>query len=268
MTKVKRDLRVLGAQRLECFDSTAWNRYYSNINSAFASLREENDFADVTLACEDGQQIEAHKVILASSSPFFQNLLKKNKHPHPLIYLKGVKHEILLAVVDILYFGEANVFQDNLDSFLIIAEELQLKGLMGKTDERVDDAEKYPPSQKLHTVNAEAKTHKTNFKKETSNNKIVTAEDSSAVAIPSSYSGDVDQLEEMVKSMMEKSENNYPNQNIKADRCKVCGKEGKGNAIKDHIEANHIEGIVLPCNFCEKTFRSRNALRHHNRHKC
>ena len=29
MTKVKRDLRVLGAQRLECFDSTAWNRYYS-----------------------------------------------------------------------------------------------------------------------------------------------------------------------------------------------------------------------------------------------
>ena len=32
--------------------------------------------------------------------------------------------------------------------------------------------------------------------------------------------------------MMEKSDNNYPNQNIKADRCKICGKEGKGNAIK------------------------------------
>ena len=65
-----------------------WNDYHDyqdNVNSAFASLREENDFADVTLACEDGQQIEAHKVILASSSPFFQNLLKKNKHPHPLI---------------------------------------------------------------------------------------------------------------------------------------------------------------------------------------
>ena len=31
MTKVKRDLRVLGAQRLECFDSTAWTRYYSDL---------------------------------------------------------------------------------------------------------------------------------------------------------------------------------------------------------------------------------------------
>ena len=30
--KVKRDLRVLGAQRLECFDSTARNRYYSIAN--------------------------------------------------------------------------------------------------------------------------------------------------------------------------------------------------------------------------------------------
>ena len=112
-----------------------WNDYQDNVNSAFGSLRKDKDFADVTLACEDGQQIEAHKVILAASSPFFQNLLKKNKHPHPLIYMKGIKHEILLAVVDFLYLGEANVFQESLDSFLEIAEELRLKGLMGQTED-------------------------------------------------------------------------------------------------------------------------------------
>ena len=64
-----------------------WNDFQENVNTAFGSLREDNEFADVTLACEDGQQIEAHKVILAASSPFFQNLLKSNKHPHPLIYM-------------------------------------------------------------------------------------------------------------------------------------------------------------------------------------
>ena len=37
-----------------------WNDYQDNVNSAFGSLREDNDFPDVTLACEDGQQIEAH----------------------------------------------------------------------------------------------------------------------------------------------------------------------------------------------------------------
>ena len=57
-----------------------WNDFQENVNSVFAGLRKDIDFADVTLACQDGRQIEAHKIILAASSPFFQNLLKRNKH--------------------------------------------------------------------------------------------------------------------------------------------------------------------------------------------
>ena len=70
-----------------------------NINSAFGNLSKEREFADVTLACEDGKQVEAHKVILAASSPFFRNLLQKNKHSHPLIYMRGVESEILLGII-------------------------------------------------------------------------------------------------------------------------------------------------------------------------
>ena len=80
-----------------------WNDFQENVNSAFGSLREDNEFADVTLACEDGQQVEAHKVILAASSPFFKSLLRRNKHPHPLIYMRGVRSEDLVAMVDFLY---------------------------------------------------------------------------------------------------------------------------------------------------------------------
>ena len=68
-------------------------------------------------------------MFLAASSPLFQNLLKRNKHPQPLIYMKGVEFENLLAIVDFLYCGEANDVQENLDAFLSIAEELKLKGL-------------------------------------------------------------------------------------------------------------------------------------------
>ena len=39
-----------------------------------------------------------------------------------------------LELLDFLYRGEANVFQVNLHTFLSIAEELQVKGLMGSTD--------------------------------------------------------------------------------------------------------------------------------------
>ena len=58
-----------------------WNDFQDNVKSAFKNLRDDQDFADVTLACEDGQKIEAHKVILAASSPVLQKLLNLNKHP-------------------------------------------------------------------------------------------------------------------------------------------------------------------------------------------
>ena len=108
-----------------------WNDFQGNLNSAFKELRHDTELSDVTLVSDDEKQVEAHKVILASSSPFFANLLKRNKHPHPLIYMRGVKEEVLEAIVDFLYKGEANVFQENLDSFLALAEDLRLKGLTG-----------------------------------------------------------------------------------------------------------------------------------------
>merc|ERR1719509_439845 len=111
--------------------SLKWNEFHENAISTFGTLREDKEFADVTLVCEDGQQVEAQKVILASSSPFFLNLLRRNKHPHPLIYMRGLKSKDLMAMVDFLYYGETNIYQENLDSFLAVADELQLKGLMG-----------------------------------------------------------------------------------------------------------------------------------------
>ena len=106
-----------------------WNDFQTNLTSAFRDLREDKEFTDVTLACEDGQQVEAHKVVLISSSPFFKRLLQRNKHMHPLIYMRGLESTDLVAMIDFLYHGEANVYQVNLDLFLAIAEELQIKGL-------------------------------------------------------------------------------------------------------------------------------------------
>ena len=109
-----------------------WNDFKENITSAIGSFREDKDFADVTLVCEDGDRIEAHKVILVASSPLFKKILTGNKHSHPLIYLRGWKSVDISAIIDFLYNWEANVYQESLKSFLSIAEQLELKGLEGK----------------------------------------------------------------------------------------------------------------------------------------
>ena len=114
-----------------------WSDFKENTVSAFGKLRNKNEFSDVTLVSGDGEKIEAHKVILAFSSPFFMELLSKIKHPHPLIYMRGLKSDVLLALSEFLYFGETNLWQEKLDEFLSLAADLKLKGLVG--DEEQDN---------------------------------------------------------------------------------------------------------------------------------
>jgi len=107
-----------------------WTDFESNISGALRELREDQGFYDVTLACDE-DQIQAHKVIIAACSPFFRTVLQRNPHTHPLLYLKGVKLSNLKLVLDFMYNGEVNVAQEELNTFLNVAEELKVKGLSG-----------------------------------------------------------------------------------------------------------------------------------------
>ena len=125
--------------------------------------------------------------------------------------MRGMRSDDLLAIVDFLYRGEAKVFQENLDSFLAIAEELQLEGLMGKTDVKVEDFEDDEKNFASNNSKTNPKIAKTSLKREAPNSRIYNPGEEKTIAISSNFSGDVEELEERVKSMMEKSENKYAN---------------------------------------------------------
>ena len=65
---------------------------------AFRELRDDEDFVDVTLACDD-ERIQSHKVILSACDHFFRNVLRRNLHQNPLFYQKGVKYSDLQSVL-------------------------------------------------------------------------------------------------------------------------------------------------------------------------
>ena len=242
-----------------------WNDFQDNITTVFGSLRGESNFADVTLACEDGQQIEAHKVILAASSPFFQSLLGRNKHAHPLIYMRGMRSEDLKAVVDFLYYGEANIYQENLDTFLIIAEELKLKGLQTKENSE-NNISPVIPSEIPNSKTISPPVLKS-FEQDDKDQLGYNVYSEMAVALTNqTSSGNFKELDDKIKSMITLGQTMWKNGTRKNHACTVCGKEGVYSQIKNHIESNHVEGVSIPCNYCEKTFRSREYERKHRVH--
>ena len=103
-----------------------WNDYESNLSKSFDEIRKEKDFFDVTLVCED-IQIEAHKLILGACSTFFKNVLRRTNHHHPMLYLKGVAGKDLQGILNFIYCGETKVAEEELNAFLSVAEELQVK---------------------------------------------------------------------------------------------------------------------------------------------
>ena len=64
-----------------------WNEFLDHVSCGFKNLRYDKAFADVTLACEDGEEVKSHRVILSASSPLLKKLLKGKQHQHPLVYI-------------------------------------------------------------------------------------------------------------------------------------------------------------------------------------
>ena len=191
--------------------------------------------------------------------------------------MRGMKSDDVLAIVDFLYYGRADIYQENVDTFLNIAEEFQLKGLNGtEAGGRGEDGEN-PLKKTYNTTIPRTGTHRNNDIFETAisspSNSFTSQtnpEDqiplSAAVALPKyEFSGDIKELDEKIESLMCRGEHMIKQgaQNRTTYICNVCGKEDSKRHIKNHVEGIHLEGISVPCNFCWNNFKSRDSLRRH-----
>ena len=260
--------------------SFKWHDFEANVMSSFGELRDDKDSTNVTLACEDSE-FEAHAWILASCSPFFRSLLKKvKKHQHPLIYMRGVTGNNLGAMVDFLYQGEAKIFQEDLDSFLLLAEELQLKGLTGN-DETHDMPQKQTNSNSSHE---RAPPFKSKVKEEIW--ELFSQEESKGsnqasfcAVLPMGQmtkqtvqvqvsKETARKVEAMITQVQVSEETAKKVQKMikKQDgfwTCLVCHyKSSKNSHLKEHVET-HIKGLQYPCKYCGKVLSTKKAARRH-----
>ena len=130
----------------------SWKEFESCTSNSFKGLIAREEFVDVTLACDDDKQVKVHKVILSACSDFFRNILLKNSHQHPLIYLDNLKVEYLQALIDFMYLGETNIPQDMFSGFIKAAQKYKIKSLEEPGDELPQMKAKRRRHQSLNTV--------------------------------------------------------------------------------------------------------------------
>ena len=94
-----------------------WEEYQSNLKLCFAQLENSNHISDVTLVGESGEQIKAHRIFLSAISPLFEDILLKNEHPKPFIYMRGIKSSHLKLLMTYIYQGEVEVGTEDFKDF-------------------------------------------------------------------------------------------------------------------------------------------------------
>ena len=238
--------------------------HQANWSRSLSHLRRQTDFADVTLVTDDKVKFSAHKILLSSCSNTFNFILKENAHVNPFIYLSGVSSENLGFILDYIYNGEVNLYQEQLDSFLESSQKLEIEGLLVGKEEgekmhskgkiEMKDESEYQPNEdnSLVTMNSTfpVKTIRKVSKAQVGDLKRI---DSPSIT--------PEDMEINIEDLYQKSDGVWV--------CKTCGfTNAKRFNIKRHVEI-HIEGLLYTCDFCNKEFRLKNSLNCHitNVHK-
>ena len=241
-----------------------WDEFEKNIRECFRTLRDNQKSFDVTLATDDGHQIQAHKIILTVGSNFFSDIFTSTNHSNVLVYLKGISSCELEPVLDFLYNGEASVAGNDLKMFFKTGKELRVKGLEGELKGISEHFPEQPQSQQVTPVTLiEHESDGTNSQErfdspdsEVDITEPVDTKNEDKIKIKSSGELDV-----QIQDMMERNEGMW--------KCRVCGKSAynKGH-IQEHVET-HIEGVYHACDICSKIFPNRKGIRNHkyNSHK-
>ena len=242
-----------------------WNDFSSNVSKSFGLLRTADYLHDVTLVSEDHKQVAAHRLVLAACSEYFREIFRSTtKHAHPLLCLDGITAGDLSNVLDYIYNGEIQIYQDNLDRFLAVAQKFRLEGLLGDTDpqsQNLPEQENYPSSKQVEHFQEDVfppqpitkKKAKDEYPPSNRSRDLATLD---RVTVPIA-SSEMSELQDKINEHLERCEDGK-------FRCTICGKTATEKIqIEYHIEGLHLEGVSIPCPLCEKTFRSRNSMREH-----
>ena len=232
-------------------------------DSSLKLLWESEEFLDVTVACDD-DQVHAHKVILSAASPFFRQIFLRNPHNHPLIYLRGTSKKHFQSLLNFIYSGETSVNQDDLETFMALANNLKIHGLAGEFTETEEERKEPARTEVRKTNDADDDMDIIDYERNT----IFEKQEEDQSKIEGITYNDMNEYSKREYRMLNEDERRVSELMMKIESgwmCKECPYRSKNKGhVQEHVQM-HINGFSLQCKYCEKTFKSTASIRLHVR---
>ena len=249
--------------------SLKWNDYQSNWNRSLARLRNDKESADITLISDDKVKFSAHKILLTSCSKIFKFILEGTFNTNPLLYLSGVSSVNLGFILDYIYHGEVNLFQEQLDSFLESAQKLEIEGLLGdKTDQEQQDT--LWQSDNINDFQEQDVKKINNFQSVDEDKGLVRVGENDLIKLRHYNQGVSSNTQvakfkvgSMTTEEIEMKKNELYQKSNGFWSCMACPyTTNKCGDIKKHVET-HMDGLCYTCTLCGKEFRLKDTLAKH-----
>jgi len=262
--------------------SFALPQFGSQLAGRFRDLLAGQDFHDVTLVAEDGALTRAHRVVLSGGSKFFLHLLPSLHTSHPVIFLKDISSSSLTSLLQLVYTGQVEVEEENLQAFIMAARVLKVQGMEDMEEEdREEEVREVEMEETVDEFEQQARPKRPRLEIEMSE----TEEEHEDIVIPVDDDDDDDDVKIMTpeevnpinlslevdassKDLLLNIEtknitNDFTKSGLPCKECVFCAKD-MGD-LKKHIVTVH-KG--LPCNNCGNRFGDLSALRKHTFENC
>ena len=253
-----------------------WNNFGDNLINLVKEFRDDKDFHDVTLLCEDGVMIPANKFLMSCCSSFFKFVFKRTLQANVVIYLKGVKGNHMESILDFIYHGYTNVNENQLSTFLQSANDLKISGLVENTREKSPEdlnlRESDTGIEISDSIHIDSSCEiKSEIPNQPSPQSMKTEEMKHEDLLKTSYYSELEPSKSLNCTVNSEAKKYLENCKQREKRhsgnasyyfCKFCG---KSFAYK-HVLENHVETHMdnsYPCGVCQKNFKTKNSLKSH-----
>ena len=228
-----------------------WKAFPNHLVHMFRDLGEKGHFSDVTLVSDDEIQTPAHKVVLSACSPVLKALLVENPHPHPLLFLQGVKQTELQALLKFMYHGKVQLHADRVDEFISVSKDLRVKQIFDEDDSKEEHS--------LENKNEFVASKDANESKEIDNVEILLIQENSIKVSETTFDSAKTDVERKmnIKAV-------FPNDSILPDNQE---EEKKFANVKQSKYICETADKAFSCKSCNASFKRDESLLRHMRSK-